>query len=77
MFAPPEADTHLDLDQLELCLSQLPDRERSVVFLTFYGERPAAAVALELGLTEGHVRVVRHRALVRLRKCVVSAQEPS
>src|SRR5262245_18622424 len=68
-FAPPEADTRLDLDQLELCLSQLQDRERSVVFLTFYGERPAAAVARELGLTEGNVRVVRHRALARLRKC--------
>jgi len=74
-FAPPEADRRLDLDQLELCLSQLADRERSVVLLTFYGERPAAAVARELGLTEGNVRVVRHRALARLRKCVALPQE--
>jgi len=69
-FAPPEPDTRLDLDQLELCLSQLPDRERSVVFLTFYGDRPAAAVAREIGVSEGNVRVIRHRALARLRKCV-------
>ena len=76
-FTPPEADTRLDLDQLELCLSQLADRERGVVFLTFYGERSAAAVARELGLTEGNVRVLRHRALARLRRCVALPQEPS
>lgn len=76
-FAPPEADIHLDLDQLEGCLAQLSDRERTVVFLTFYGERTAAAVASEIGATEGHVRVIRHRALARLRTCVTSLQEPS
>ena len=76
LFAPPQADTHLDLDQLEGCLAQLSDRERTVVFLTFYGERTAAAVASEIGATEGHVRVIRHRAVARLRICVTSLQEP-
>jgi RNA polymerase sigma-70 factor (ECF subfamily) len=76
-FAPPEADTHLDLDQLEGCLAQLSDRERTVVFLTFYGERNAAAVANEIGATEGHVRVIRHRAVARLRTCVTSLRGPS
>ena len=47
------------------------------MFLTFYGERTAAVVAKEIGATEGHVRVIRHRALARLRTCVTSLQEPS
>ena len=71
-FVAPEADTHLDLDQLEVCLAQLSERERTVVFLTFYGEQPAVAVAREIGATEGHVRVIRHRALARLRRQVLS-----
>ena len=77
VFAAPETDTHLDLNQLEGCLGRLSDRERAVVFLTFYGERTAAAVAREIGATEGHVRVIRHRALARLRTCVTSLQGPS
>jgi RNA polymerase sigma-70 factor (ECF subfamily) len=72
MAAAPDADIRLDLDQLEGCLAQLPERERAVVFLTFYGERTAAAVAREIGATEGHVRVIRHRALATLRSCVTS-----
>jgi RNA polymerase sigma-70 factor (ECF subfamily) len=75
VFARPEAETRLDVDRLDNCLSQLPDRERTVVFLTFYGERPAAAVAREIGVSEGNVRVIRHRALTRLRQCVSATQE--
>jgi RNA polymerase sigma-70 factor, ECF subfamily len=77
LFAAPDADIHLDLDRLEACLAQLSERERTVVCLTFYGERPAVAVAKEIGATEGHVRVIRHRALAQLRTCVTSGQAPS
>lgn len=59
----------LDLDRLALCLGSLAERERLVVVLSFYAERSADDIAQETGLTAGNVRVVRHRALQRLRTC--------
>ena len=76
-WAPPEAGATLDLDRLEQCLAQLGDRERSVVFLSFYAESSAAAVAADLGVSEGNVRVIRHRALARLRACVLAGRQAS
>jgi RNA polymerase sigma-70 factor, ECF subfamily len=60
----------LDLDRLAGCLRGLSERERSVAVLTFYAERSADEIAGELGLSAGNVRVVRHRALARLRTCM-------
>ena len=45
---------------------------RSVVSLTFYAESSAAAVGADLGVSEGNVRVIRHRAIERLRTCMMS-----
>jgi RNA polymerase sigma-70 factor (ECF subfamily) len=69
----PTADwrrPQLDLDRLRECLQALPERERSVVVMTFYAERATEEVAAHLGLAPGHVRVIRHRALGRLRGCL-------
>jgi RNA polymerase sigma-70 factor, ECF subfamily len=60
----------LDPGKLAGCLAALAERERSVMVLTFFADQPADAVAAELGLTAGNVRVIRHRALARLRKCM-------
>lgn len=60
----------LDHERLAKCLDRLPERERTVLLMTFYEEKPAAEVAGSLGLTEGNVRVIRHRGLERLRNCV-------
>jgi RNA polymerase sigma-70 factor (ECF subfamily) len=76
-FAAPDTGATLDLDQLEYCLAQLAQRERSVVFLTFYAESESAAVAAEIGVSEGNVRVIRHRALGKLRACVLAARHES
>jgi RNA polymerase sigma-70 factor (ECF subfamily) len=76
-FAAPDAGAALDLDRLEQCLAQLADRERSVVFLSFYAESSAAAVGADLGVSEGNVRVIRHRALVKLRECVLAGGQAS
>jgi RNA polymerase sigma-70 factor (ECF subfamily) len=65
-------DAHLDLDHLEACLGRLADRERMVVLLTFYAEKTAREAGRELRLTEGNVRVIRHRAVERLRTCMTS-----
>jgi RNA polymerase sigma-70 factor (ECF subfamily) len=61
-----------DLDEAKLagCLEWLPERERSVLIMAFYADQPADAVARELGLSPGNVRVIRHRALVKLRECM-------
>jgi RNA polymerase sigma-70 factor (ECF subfamily) len=63
----------LDADKLAECLQALAERERSVVQLTFLAEKPAEEVAAALGLTAGNVRVIRHRALGKLRECMGEA----
>jgi len=60
----------LDADRLAGCLQSLSERERSVVVLTFFSDSPADRVGAELGLAAGNVRVIRHRALGRLRECM-------
>jgi RNA polymerase sigma-70 factor (ECF subfamily) len=72
--ASPAVNDGPDLDRLERCLARLGDRERSVVLLTFYGEKSGAEVGEELRLTAGNVRVIRHRAIERLRQCVASRE---
>ena len=71
----PEAiDPHepRDVDDARLagCLQWLPERERSVLLMVFFADKPADAVACELGLTPGNARVIRNRALVKLRECM-------
>ena len=72
--AAEEAPEPIDSERLKLCLAALPERERSVLLMTFYDDRPADAVAAELKLTAGNVRVIRHRGLDRLRDCMTQAE---
>lgn len=60
----------LDVPRVERCLEKLQGRDRLVLLLTFYAEKTTSEIAQELGLAVGAVRVVRHRALGRLRECV-------
>lgn len=64
----------LDHERVAKCLDGLSERERTVLLMTFYEEKPAAEVAGLLGLAEGNVRVIRHRGLARLRECVIGKQ---
>ena len=70
----PTGEAMLDIDRLETCLAKLAERDRVVILLTFYAEKTAGEVGNELGVTEGNVRVIRHRAIERLRKCVTSRE---
>lgn len=72
-IADSPGEPRLDHARLLHCLDGLSERERSVLVLTFYDDRPALAVAREMGLSEGNVRVIRHRGLQRLRDCVTGA----
>jgi RNA polymerase sigma-70 factor, ECF subfamily len=56
-------------ERLAACLEGLSERERSIVIASFFEEKPTA----DLGLSPGNVRVIRHRALGKLRACMETA----
>jgi len=65
----------LDPDRLAGCLEALSERERSVVVLSFFGDKQADEVGAELSISSGNVRVIRHRALARLRECMGAGED--
>jgi RNA polymerase sigma-70 factor (ECF subfamily) len=72
--ALPVADIHvaprLDQRRVADCLARLPERERAVIVMSFYDDQPSEAVGRQLGLSAGNVRVIRHRGIEKLRRCV-------
>ena len=68
--APPSLAA-LDVPRVAACLRALGERDRLVVLLTFYADREAPRIAEDLGLSPGAVRAIRHRAMARLRDCVL------
>ena len=66
------AEVTLEIMRLEDCLTELSQRARQAVWLT-YGELLShAEVSTRLGISEGNARVLRHRALHALKQCVAS-----
>jgi RNA polymerase sigma-70 factor, ECF subfamily len=65
----------LDPDQLAGCLQALSERERSVVVLSFFADKQADEVGVELSISGANVRVIRHRALARLRQCMGAEED--
>jgi RNA polymerase sigma factor (sigma-70 family) len=55
----------------------MPATERTIVLLTFYGDRSSREIAQMLGIGEGNVRVIRSRAIDRLRACLGAAERAS
>jgi RNA polymerase sigma-70 factor (ECF subfamily) len=76
--ALPIADIHvaprLDHERVADCLERLPERERSVLVMTFFDDQPSEAVGQQLGCSAGNVRVIRHRGIDKLRRCVDSGR---
>jgi RNA polymerase sigma-70 factor (ECF subfamily) len=60
----------LNPERLAGCLEALPERERLVVVMSFFADKQADEVGAELRISGGNVRVIRHRALGRLRECM-------
>ncbi len=75
------ADLHiaprLDHERVADCLERLPERERSVLVMSFFDDQPSDAVGKHLGLSAGNVRVIRHRGIEKLRRCVEPARRAS
>jgi RNA polymerase sigma-70 factor (ECF subfamily) len=65
----------LDIDALLRCMSALDVRARSVLHLSFYRDKSAGQIASVLETTPGNVRVVRHRAVADLRRCLDACEE--
>jgi RNA polymerase sigma-70 factor (ECF subfamily) len=72
----PSFTAALDAPRVAACLRALGERERLVVLLTFYVDREAPRIAGDLGVSPGAVRAIRHRAMARLRDCVLGGARP-
>jgi RNA polymerase sigma-70 factor (ECF subfamily) len=70
----PSSFATLDAPRVSACLRALPERDRLVVVLTFYADREAPRIAADLGVSPGAVRTIRHRAMARLRDCVLGGE---
>jgi RNA polymerase sigma-70 factor (ECF subfamily) len=66
----PPAFSSLDAARVALCLGKVGAREQRVVLLTFQEDRSAEEIATELGTSPGNVRVLRHRAMAAIERCV-------
>jgi RNA polymerase sigma-70 factor (ECF subfamily) len=67
---PAEEAEPVDLEALVRCLAGLDARGRMVVLLSFHEGHSADEVAARLGVTTGNARVLRHRAVAALRRCI-------
>jgi len=74
-FADASLAPRLDHERVAQCLDRLSERERTVLLMTFYQEKPAAEVGAALKLSAGNIRVIRSRGLQRLRDCVMESKE--
>jgi RNA polymerase sigma-70 factor (ECF subfamily) len=63
----------VDRGRLQDCLGALEPRDRAVIIATFIEDRDSDEIGATLQLSAGNVRVIRHRALARLRDCVEGA----
>ena len=68
-------DARVDVAALIRCVAALDQRSRSVVMLSFNEERPADEIAAVLSISSGNVRVLRHRAIAALRRCLDTPKE--
>jgi RNA polymerase sigma-70 factor (ECF subfamily) len=48
-----------------------------VLEMSFHDDQPSDAVGRQLGLSAGNVRVIRHRGIENLRRCVDAGRRPS
>ena len=70
-----ELDKHLDHVEyqhaLRPLLDQLPERERTILILRFFGEQTQTQIAAELGISQMHVSRLLSRTLARLRSALL------
>ena len=65
----------IDTGALVRCLNALDARGRTVVYLSFNEDRSAEHIATVVETTASNVRVLRHRAIAALRRCLDDCKE--
>ncbi|HEY8923440.1 MAG TPA: sigma-70 family RNA polymerase sigma factor [Polyangia bacterium] len=70
--APAAAYEHERVDggPLARCLAALDDRARQVLMLSFTDECPSEEIGARLAISTANVRVLRHRGIAALRRCL-------
>lgn len=64
------APERIELGSLFECVGALDERGRTVLMMSFVEECNADEIAQKLTLSAGNVRVLRHRALLSVRRCL-------
>lgn len=73
--APADDHEPVDTTALARCFGALDERGRQVVRLSFVDECASDAIAARLSISTANVRVVRHRAIAALRRCLDARQQ--
>ena len=68
----PVERSPMEVAHLEDCLSQMTLRAREVLRHAYVDGASSAEIAAAMAISEGNVRVVRHRALEALRTCLTA-----
>jgi RNA polymerase sigma-70 factor (ECF subfamily) len=75
VVAPDVEHERIDTAALVRCMAALDERAREVVWLSFNEERSSDQIAAQLAITAVNVRVLRHRAIAALRRCLDAPKE--
>ncbi len=71
------ADSVVERQDIMAALRQLPKRQRAVVVLRYFEDRPDPEIAAILGIAQGTVRSQMHKALITLRTAFAEADAPA
>ncbi|TDD20582.1 SigB/SigF/SigG family RNA polymerase sigma factor [Actinomadura sp. KC06] len=69
-------DHVVDGQALRSLLAQLPERERTIVLLRFFGNHTQSQIAAQLGVSQIHVSRLLTQTLQRLRRSLLTGTEP-
>jgi RNA polymerase sigma-70 factor (ECF subfamily) len=72
----PPTTSERDVLRLYHCMSGLAEREAQVVRMTYMEDREPEEIASRLSVSSGNVRVIRCRALAKLKTCLSGEQTP-
>lgn len=76
-YSSPEcsAEAHFDQQRLRRAVLELPGDQQQVILMRFIEGFSYPEIASSLGKSEGAIRVILHRALVRLRKILEKVRQ--
>ncbi|MFD9392409.1 RNA polymerase sigma factor SigF [Streptomyces sp. NPDC060000] len=69
--ADPALDTVVDREAVRLRLAALPERERAILYMRFFGDMTQSRIAEQLGISQMHVSRLINRCCSRLRDQVL------